>query len=112
MENADQPILIYTTFPSLEDAKRVGEALVAARLAACVNAFPGMVSIYVWKGALQEDNEIAMIIKTRAGLVDEVVAQTKKLHPYEVPALLVLPTQGGSAEYCAWIVRETKGGDV
>jgi periplasmic divalent cation tolerance protein len=112
MENADQPILIYTTFPTLEDAKRVGGALVAARLAACVNAFPEMISIYEWKGARQEDNEVAMIIKTRAGLADRVMAETKKLHPYEVPALLVLPTHGGSTEYCAWIVSETKGADI
>jgi periplasmic divalent cation tolerance protein len=112
MENADQPILIYTTFPTLEDARRVGDALVAARLAACVNAFPGMISIYEWKGTRQEDNEVAMIIKTRAGLADQVMAETKKLHPYEVPALLVLPTQGGSTEYCAWIVSATERGDV
>jgi len=112
MENADRPVVIYTTFPTLEDAKRVGGALVSQRLAACVNAFPGMVSIYEWKGAQQEDNEVAMIIKTRAGLADEVMAETKKLHPYEVPALLMLPTDGGSAEYCAWIASETKGGDV
>ena len=112
MENADRPILIYTTFPTLDDAKRVGDALVAARLAACVNTFPGMISIYEWKGARQEDNEVAMIIKTRAGLAEKVMAETKRLHPYEVPALLVLPTQGGSSEYCDWIVGQTKGGDV
>jgi len=109
MDNADGPALIYTTFPSLEDAKRVGGALVAARLAACVNMFPGMISIFEWKGAREEANEVAMIIKTRAGLVDRVMAETKRLHPYEVPALLVLPTEGGSAEYCAWIVSETAG---
>ncbi|HET9573961.1 MAG TPA: divalent cation tolerance protein CutA, partial [Methyloceanibacter sp.] len=42
MANEDRVVLIYTTFPTLDDAKRVGEALVAARLAACVNMFPGM----------------------------------------------------------------------
>lgn len=109
MENADRPVLIYTTFPSLEDAKRVGAALVAARLAACVNMFPGMISIYEWKGAREEADEVAMIIKTRSGLADQVMAETKRLHPYEVPALLVLPTEGGSAEYCAWIVSEAAG---
>jgi periplasmic divalent cation tolerance protein len=109
MGNEERPVLIYTTFPSLEDAKQVGEALVAARLAACVNMFPGMISIYEWRGAREEANEVAMIIKTREGLTEAVLAETKRLHPYELPALLVLPTEGGSAEYCAWIASETGG---
>ncbi|MGH6734868.1 MAG: divalent-cation tolerance protein CutA [Methyloceanibacter sp.] len=109
MGSEERPVLIYTTFPTLDDAKRVGEALVAGRLAACVNMFPGMISIYEWKGAREEASEVAMIIKTREGLTEEVLAETKRLHPYEVPALLVLPTEGGSAEYCDWIVRETGG---
>ena len=79
----------------------------AARLAACVNMFPGMISIFEWKGAREEANEVAMIIKTRAALVDTVLGETKRLHPYELPALLVLPTEGGSAEYCGWIVSQT-----
>ena len=109
MGNAERPVLIYTTFASLEHAKEVGAALIAARLAACVNMFPGMISLYEWEGAREEANEVAMIIKTRSGLADQVLAETKRLHPYEVPALLVLPTEGGSAEYCAWIVSETGG---
>ena len=109
MANEDRVVLIYTSFPGLDDAKRVGEALVAARLAACVNMFPGMISIFEWQGAREEAGEVAMIIKTRATLVDAVLAETKRLHPYELPALLVLPTEGGSAEYCGWIVTETGG---
>jgi periplasmic divalent cation tolerance protein len=109
MANEDRPTLVYTTFARLEDAKRIGDALVAARLAACVNIFPGMISIFEWKGARDEANEVAMIIKTRASLTDSVLAETKRLHPYELPALLVLPTEGGSAEYCNWIVNETGG---
>jgi periplasmic divalent cation tolerance protein len=80
---------------------------VAARLAACVNIFPGMISIYEWKGARELADEVAMIIKTRASLVDAVLAETKRLHPYELPALLVLPTEGGSEEYCRWILGQT-----
>ncbi len=109
METSDRPVLIYTTFPSLKEAKAVGGALVAARLAACVNMFPGMVSIFEWKGAREEADEVAMIIKTQAKLVDKVLDETKRLHPYEVPALLVLPTEGGSSEYCDWILRQTDG---
>jgi periplasmic divalent cation tolerance protein len=112
MANEDRVVLIYTTFPTLDDAKRVGEALVAARLAACVNMFPGMISIFEWQGAREETSEVAMIIKTRAALTEAVFAETKRLHPYELPALLVLPTEGGSADYCNWIVGETGGGGV
>ena len=81
----------------------------AARLAACVNMFPGMISIFEWKGAREEANEVAMIIKTRGSLTEAVLKETKRLHPYELPALLVLPTQGGSAEYCGWIASQTGG---
>jgi periplasmic divalent cation tolerance protein len=109
MANEDRVVLIYTTLPTLDDAKRVGEALVAAKLAACVNMFPGMISIFEWKGTREEASEVAMIIKTRAALTDQVLAETKRLHPYELPALLVLTTEGGSAEYCDWIARQTGG---
>ena len=108
MANADRPVLIYTTLPSLDDAKRLGEALVAGRLAACVNMFPGMISIFEWKGARAEASEVAMIIKTRAGLAEQVMQEVKRLHPYELPALLVLPTEGGSEEYCGWIMGQTQ----
>jgi len=108
MANDDRPVLIYTTFPSLEDAKRVGAALVAAGLAACVNMFPGMISIFEWKGAREEADEVAMIIKTRSALAEAVLQETKRLHPYELPALLVLPTEGGSEEYCGWIASQTQ----
>src|SRR3989337_653291 len=100
MGNEDRPVLIYTTFARLEEAKEVGDALVAKRLAACVNIFPGMISIFAWKGAREAANEVAMIIKTRHVLIEAVLAETKRLHPYELPALLVIPTEGGSAEYC------------
>ncbi len=107
MANDDRPVLVYTTFPALEDAKRVGDALVAARLAACVNMFPGMISIFEWEGAREEASEVAMIIKTRASLAQAVMKEIKRLHPYELPALLVLPTEGGSAAYCGWIASQT-----
>ncbi|MGA8690509.1 MAG: divalent-cation tolerance protein CutA [Methyloceanibacter sp.] len=107
MAKDDRPVLVYTTFAHLDDAKRVGDALVAARLAACVNIFPGMISIYEWKGAREMAGEVAMIIKTMASLAEAVLAETKRLHPYELPALLVLPTEGGSDEYCGWILGQT-----
>jgi periplasmic divalent cation tolerance protein len=106
----DRAILVYTTFPTFDDAKRTGEALVAAKLAACVNIFPHMLAIFHWEGKLEHAPEVAMIVKTRAGLADTVMAETRKLHPYSTPALLVLPVEGGSSDYLSWIRAETGAG--
>ncbi len=108
MSEVERPVLIYTTFGTLEDAKRLGRALVDGRLAACVNIFPGMISIFEWQGTLDEAAEVAMIIKTRAGLAEAVLEETARLHPYEVPALLVIPTEGAGAGYAAWIAQQTR----
>ena len=69
-----------------------------------------MISIYEWQGARETADEVAMIIKTRRSLADAVLAETKRLHPYELPALLVPPTEGGSDEYCGWILGQTGSG--
>ena len=103
----DKPVLIYSTFPSLSEAERVGGALVDQGLAACVNILPGMVAIYVWEGKRQRASEVAMIIKTRAALASRVVAEARKLHPYANPALLVLPISGGSQDFLDWIREQT-----
>ncbi|HEX4893231.1 MAG TPA: divalent-cation tolerance protein CutA [Hyphomicrobiaceae bacterium] len=105
--NSDDPVLVYATFPSPGEAERVGGALVDCGLAACVNILPGMTSIYVWQGSRQREAETVMIIKTRAALADEVVAEAKRLHPYDNPALVVIPVSGGSAEFCRWIAGQT-----
>jgi periplasmic divalent cation tolerance protein len=103
----DKLVLIYSTFPSPAEAERIGGALVDRGLAACVNIFPGMTAIYVWEGKRQREAETAMIIKTPAELADTVVAETRKLHPYSNPALIVLPTTGGSEDFLRWIADQT-----
>lgn len=107
MRENDKPVLIYSTFPSAEEAERIGGALVDRGLAACVNIFPGMTAIYVWEGKRQREGEAAMIIKTRGALASEVIAEARKLHPYTNPALLVLPVTGGSEDFMRWIAEQT-----
>ena len=109
MQDTDNPTLVYSTFPSPEEAERVGTALVDTGLAACVNIIPGMTAIYVWEGKRQREQETVMMIKTRASLAERVVAEARKLHPYTNPALLVLPLAGGSEDFCRWIAEQTAG---
>ncbi|MBC7833371.1 MAG: divalent-cation tolerance protein CutA [Hyphomicrobium sp.] len=103
----DKPVLVYSTFPTLDAAEAVGRELVERRLAACVNILPGMTSIYRWDGAIARDSEVVMIIKTRASLADPAIAAVKALHPYTNPALIVVPILGGSADYLRWLGEET-----
>jgi periplasmic divalent cation tolerance protein len=103
----DKPVLVYSTFPSAEEAERIGGSLVDRGLSACVNIFPGMTSIYVWEGKRARGAETAMLIKTRAELAERVVGEVRKLHSYSNPALLVLAVDGGSEAFLRWIAEQT-----
>lgn len=105
-QNDKDAVLIYTTFPSLDDAKKAGRALVEDKLAACVNIFPPMTAIYVWENRLEEDTETAMIVKSMAKRAAEVLDEIKRLHPYSTPARLVLPVTGGGEDFLNWIAAQ------
>jgi periplasmic divalent cation tolerance protein len=107
LQENDKAVLVYATFPSLETAETEAVALVEAGLAACVNILPGLVSVYLWNGARHRDAEVAMIIKTRRSLAETVIGEVKSRHPYQNPALLVLPVQGGAPDYLAWLLSQT-----
>ncbi len=107
MDANDKPVLIYSTFPSAAEAERIGGALVDRGLAACVNIFDGMTSIYIWEGKREHGAEAAMLIKTRASLASQAIAEARKLHSYTNPAFLVLPVTGGSEDFIRWIAEQT-----
>jgi periplasmic divalent cation tolerance protein len=104
----DEPVLLYTTYPSVVEAGKAGRKLVEAGLAACVNVIPGMHSIYRWQGKIEDAEEAVMIIKTRTSLAEKVTAEVKAGHAYDTPAVLVLPILGGSQPYIEWIMKETE----
>ena len=101
-------VLIYTTLPDEKTAHDIGEALVKARLAACVNIFAGMRSIYEWKGELCRDAETAMLIKTMTDRADAAMAELKRLHPYETPAVLLIDVADVAADYLDWMIAQTR----
>ena len=102
-------VFIYSTFPDKEAARRVAEALVSARLAACVNIHAPMTSVYEWQGKLEVGPEVAVFIKTRRALVESVIAAARPMHPYTVPCFLVQPIEGGNEDYLAWARTQTGG---
>ena len=84
-----------------------GRALVGERLAACVQLTP-IRSRYTWKGAVQRDDEILLLIKTGQDLFEAVRARVRALHSYETPEIVMLPVQAGDPDYLAWIAAETQ----
>jgi periplasmic divalent cation tolerance protein len=107
MEEVMDARLIYMTAGSLEEAKMLGRTLVEDRLAACVNILPGMISMYWWEGGAQHDDEIVVIAKTRADLVDALTARVLDVHSYSCPCVVSLPIDGGNPAFLQWIVDET-----
>ena len=103
----NKTVLIYTTLESVDDAKRIGRALVESKLAACVNILPAMTAIYEWQGELQEAGEVVMLIKTRKACQAEALARAKELHPYDTPALLVIEPSEVDDDFAAWIAGQT-----
>ena len=100
-------VFIYTTLPDMDSARRIGEALVKERLAACANIFPGMRSIYEWQGRLEYDEEVAVIFKTAPERADATETRITALHPYQVPAILRLPVTHVNAPYLEWLKAQT-----
>lgn len=100
---------IYMTAGSPEEAGRIGRALVAERLAACINVIPGMTAIYWWNETLQEDRETVLIAKTTAPLVDRLTARVAELHSYDCPCVVALPIVGGHAPFLGWIGSQVLG---
>ncbi len=95
--------LVYCTCPDPETATRLAEAVVAERLAACVNMIHGVRSIYRWEGALEQADEILLLAKTGSDRVDALAARLTELHPYELPEVIAVEASGGSAGYLAWV---------
>ena len=100
--------VIYVTTASREEALTIGRTMVTDRLAACANVLPPITSVYRWQGAVEEDGEVALLLKTRDELVDAVVAKVRELHSYQCPCVVSLPIKAGNPDFLDWIVEETR----
>ncbi len=102
-----EPVFLYITADTPEEAASLGRTLVEERLAACVNILGGITSFYRWEGEVQQGEETALIAKTRAGLIAAATARIKSLHGYTCPCVVSLPIGGGNEDFIAWISQET-----
>jgi periplasmic divalent cation tolerance protein len=95
--------IALTTVGSEADAITIAKTLVDEKLAACVNVLPAMISVYRWKGVVEQDTEHQILIKTTADRLASLEARLRQLHPYELPEFLVMDPDRGGAAYLAWV---------
>lgn len=98
--------VVQTTLPNEGAARVLAQHIVEARLGACVQMAP-VSSVYRWQGAVHEDAEVLLSIKTRRALWPALLACVRERHPYDTPELLCLPVLGGAPAYLRWIDDST-----
>ena len=104
----EQAMLVLTNMADAASARSLARTLVERRLAACVNLLPGVQSVYRWQGAVEEAEEVTLLIKTSADRYDELEAAIRQLHPYALPEVIAVPVQAGLQPYLRWITQETR----
>ena len=107
-EKQNQIELIYMTAPTNKEAQAIAHALVASKLAACVNIFRGVESFYNWEGEVKAEKECFMLVKTGMGLSEKITEFVKKEHSYECPCVVVLHPASGNEDFFNWITEITK----
>ncbi len=102
-------VVVFITAPSEEVAGKVADALLEKKLAACVNTVVPISSLYIWKGAVTQDEEVLLVVKARAeGFEERFVPTVQAVHPYQVPEIIALPIVLGLGSYLEWIEQVTE----
>lgn len=100
--------IAFVTAPDRKTADALAEGLVSSRLAACVNAVPGVASVYWWKGKVEKAEEVLLVAKTRTALLPELCEYVRKNHPHSVPEVVSFPVEDGHAPYLDWVGAHTR----
>ena len=98
-------VFAYITCKNKSEAKKIGKVILQEKLAACINIFDNMTSMYWWKGKIQEESETVLIAKTTKKLFPKLSKKVKSIHSYSVPCILQIPITDGNKEYVDWLKR-------
>jgi len=106
-KSAGEVFVVLVTVANKEEAVRIGEGVVKAKLAACANVVPGIQSIYRWKGKVVKSQEFLLILKSSKARYSELEKAIKAMHTYETPEIIALPVKEGLDRYLQWVRTET-----
>jgi len=95
-------LAIFTTTASREEARKVAATLVERKLVACAQ-ISEIESIYSWKGAVHQEPEFRLVLKTTEHQYQAVEAVIRELHSYELPAIFAVEVEHAYAPYARWV---------
>ena len=95
--------MVLMTAGSREEAVRLADIVVVARLAACVQILPEVESVYHWQGNIERAPEILLLAKTTQANFAALEVAVRSLHSYETPEIIALPITAASAPYLEWL---------
>lgn len=98
-----QPILLTCSFPDAASARAIAQALLNAKLAACITLIPHAESHYHWQGKVESSHEHLALIKTSANLFDQVRKLIRSLHPYDTPEIIATEIKHIDPDYARWM---------
>ena len=98
-----EPIVVFITAPTREEAARLAELLVGARLAACVQILPEMESVYRWEGKIERQAEFLILVKTTHDKFAQLEREVRAIHSYETPEIVAIPVSEISEPYLKWL---------
>ncbi len=101
-------IVILVTAPTLEKGEEIARALVTQGVAACASIVPRIKSIYTWEERVCEEEEVLLLVKSRAALFPAIRDLVKSLHSYDVPEIIALPVSNGLPDYLDWLKNATR----
>lgn len=105
MEDGRAFRIVLSTAGSEEEGARIARSLLDRKLCACVNLAPGVRSFYRWEGAVQDDAEVLLIMKTTRDKLQALSDHLAEIHSYDVPEVLALAVDKGSASYLEWLAE-------
>lgn len=108
LSHSQEAVVVLSTVADSDQAGALARDLLSRRLAACVTVLPDARSVFIWDGAVQEERECLLLIKTHPDRLDDLQAYLTDRHPYEVPEFLVLSADRGSTAYLQWLHGATR----
>lgn len=99
---------VYVTCKDKDEAKTIAAHVIEKRLAACANILPAHESLYWWEGKVQNETEVAMILKTTKERYHDLEDAIKEKHSYDVPCIVALAIENGNHAFLDWIKEQTR----